>query len=72
MAKTQRKKNWGGKRPGAGRPGEGRVTMCTRVRAEVQHRLKQAAKERKMTVSKLMEELLSSAVKKELGKNREP
>jgi hypothetical protein len=62
MAKAPRKKNWGGKRPGAGRPGEGRVTMCTRVRIEVQKRLKQTAKERKITVSKLMEELLSSAI----------
>jgi len=62
MAKPQRKNNWGGKRSGAGRPGEGRVTVCARVRIEVQQRLKQAAKERKMTVSKLMEELLSSAV----------
>jgi hypothetical protein len=69
MAKTQRKKNWGGKRPGAGRPGEGRVTMCTRVRPEVERRLRQTAKERKITVSKLMEKLLSNA---DLEKNCEP
>ena len=39
--------------------------MCTRVRIEVQQRLRRGAKERKMTVSKLMEELLSSAVERE-------
>jgi hypothetical protein len=60
MAKTQRKKNWGGKRPGAGRPGEGRVTVCTRIQVEVKRRLSKAAKAQNTTLSKLIADLLST------------
>ena len=60
MAKTQRKKDWGGKRPGAGRPGEGRVTVCTRIQVEVAQRLRLAAKKQNTTLSRLIAELLST------------
>jgi hypothetical protein len=60
MAKTQRKKNWGGKRPGAGRPGEGRVTVCTRIRVELKEQLSRAVSQRNITLSRLIEELLST------------
>jgi hypothetical protein len=60
MAKAQRKKNWGGKRPGAGRPGEGRVTVCARIQVEVKQRLRMAAHEQNTTLSKLIADLLST------------
>lgn len=61
MVKMQRKKNWGGKRPGAGRPGEGRVTVSTRIRVKLKQQLSRAAKAQNTTLSRLIEELLSSA-----------
>ena len=65
-SKTQPGKNWGGKRLGAGCPGEGRVTVCARIGIELAQRLKQAAKEQDTTLSNVIEMLLSTAVERVL------
>ena len=59
MAKPNK---WGGKRPGAGRPGEGRETVCARVNKELHNHLKQLARTQKISLSKLIETLLAKSI----------
>jgi hypothetical protein len=60
----RKKKAWGGKRPGAGRPDEGRVTVCGRVNKELRGRLAQIAQAQNVSLSTLIEKLLTEGVKR--------
>jgi hypothetical protein len=58
MSVAKKKGSWGGKRTGAGRPGEHRIIVCTRIRPLFHRRLLITAKIQNLAVSRLLEQVI--------------
>lgn len=60
----QEEKTWGGKREGAGRKsmpeGQKRVNMVVKIKPEIANELRQIAKENKVSVSSIVENILEN------------
>lgn len=57
-----KKYSWGGKRPGAGRPGERRKPIGARLRPAIHAKLLARAHQEQIPISRLVEQLLEAVL----------